>query len=485
MPSLRRSLALSFAAKYSNLVIATVSVMVLARLLTPAEIGVYSVGAAAMALAHVLREFGIGNYLIQEKELTRDRIRTAFTVALVFGWGMAFVLFAISGPVSRFYDEPGIARILRVLSLSFLVIPFSSPVLALLRREMAFGTLYLIAIASALAHALTAISLAVLGFGSISLAWASFAGVAMTAAVAAFVRPSVATVLPAIKEWRRVVSFGSYSSAAALVAQIGINANDLILGRMLGFAAVGLYSRAQGLISLFHRDLMGAVHSVALPAFATEHREGQALREPYLRGISYVTMFAWPFFGFLALMAYPTVRILFGPQWDDAVPLVRILSIAGAVFSCWSLGGNVLIATGHVKRALRAEVIIQTTRIALIVFAAHFGLEAVAGAQVLTYSLGMLVYYRELTRISGITLRDGLISASRSFSVTVCSLFVPAGVWLVVDFTPERLWLPFSLALVGFVAGWFLGLFMSDHPAKQEVISYASRIRIRLSGLVS
>ena len=91
MASIRKALSLSFASKYSSLAIHTVAIMVLARLLTPAEIGVYSVGAAVVALAHVLRDFGVGNYLIQEKELTQDRIRTAFGVALVIAWVMAAV----------------------------------------------------------------------------------------------------------------------------------------------------------------------------------------------------------------------------------------------------------------------------------------------------------------------------------------------------------------------------------------------------------
>ena len=121
MPSVRKSLALSFASKYSDLVITTVTVLVLARLLTPEEIGIYSVGAAVVAMAHVVRDFGVGNYLIQEKELTQDRIRTAFAVTLIIGWTMAAVLFAASGPVSRLYAEPGLAHVMKVLSLTFMV----------------------------------------------------------------------------------------------------------------------------------------------------------------------------------------------------------------------------------------------------------------------------------------------------------------------------------------------------------------------------
>ena len=89
MPSIRKALALSFASKYSSLAIHTAAVMVLARLLTPAEIGVYSVGAAVVALAHVVRDFGVGNYRIQEKELTAERISAALDVVVLIAWAIA------------------------------------------------------------------------------------------------------------------------------------------------------------------------------------------------------------------------------------------------------------------------------------------------------------------------------------------------------------------------------------------------------------
>ncbi|MEE8332516.1 MAG: oligosaccharide flippase family protein, partial [Alphaproteobacteria bacterium] len=114
MASIRRSLALSFAQKYATMAINIATVMILARLLTPAEIGIFSVGIAMVGLAHTLRDFGVGNYLIQEKELTPDRVRTAFGVTLVIAWIMAGVLIALSGPMAGFYSEPGVRQVMLV-----------------------------------------------------------------------------------------------------------------------------------------------------------------------------------------------------------------------------------------------------------------------------------------------------------------------------------------------------------------------------------
>lgn len=275
--------------------------------------------------------------------------------------------------------------------------------------------------------------------------------------------------------------FGGLLSAAGVITQVGVNVVDLILGRILGFTAVGLYSRAQGLISLFHRDIMGAVHKVAFPAFATEHREGRDLATPYLRGISLVTVFAWPFYGFVGLMAFPVVRILFGSQWDAAVPLVQILCIAVAIGAIWSLSGHVLIVAGRIGRILKAELIIQPSRIALVVVAAPFGLEMVAAAQIIVYTIGMFVYFGEVFRFIELSAHDIFIATYRSLGTTACSLIVPLSVVILTDIGEDNIWLPLVVASLGASVGWFGGIVLTDHPIRQEIVSVAARFpRLRV-----
>lgn len=480
-PSVRKALVLSFAGKYSALAMHTVAVMVLARLLTPAEIGVYSVGAAVVGLAHVVRDFGVGNYLIQEKELTTDRVRTAFAVTLVIGWTMAAVLFALSGPVSAFYDEPGLGQVLRVLSLTFLVIPFSSPVLALLRRDMAFGRLYVVEVASAAAHVTTGISLAALGYGFLSLAWASLAGAVMTATVAALYRPSVARNLPSFKEWRRVASFGSLSTAASIVSEIAMAAPDLIIGRLLGFAAVGLFSRAMGIIQLFNRTVMNAVTPVVTATLAAKNRRGEDLLEPYLKGLSYVTVLAWPFFIFLGLMAYPIIRVLFGDQWDEAVPLVQILCLAGIFRPLFYFVQPVFIALGQVRTNLRVAVICNTISVLFFFLGALHSLEAAAAAPgvfCLAYFAVSYVYLRDLI---GLSLQDVARSVSKSAVVALLSGLAPGLVFLGMDIGPGNILPPLLIALAGTALSWIGVVFAVKHPLREELVLFRQQIRRSLS----
>jgi len=113
-----------------------------------------------VSISHTLRDFGVSNYLIQEKELTRDRLRTAQGLTVAVGWFLAIALFVLSAPLAGFYGEPGVEAVLGLLSVNFLVLPFGSVTAALLRRKMRFGILLRANLASAFAQSAVSIWLA-------------------------------------------------------------------------------------------------------------------------------------------------------------------------------------------------------------------------------------------------------------------------------------------------------------------------------------
>lgn len=480
MPSIRKALALSFASKYSALAIHTAAVIVLARLLTPVEIGVYSVAAAVVALAHVLRDFGVGNYLIQEKELTTDRIRTAFGVTLAIGWTMAALIFAVSGLTADFYDEPGLREVLRVQSLNFIIIPFGSPILGLLMRDMAFGRIYVVEVASAIAHLTTGITLAMHGFGFMSLAWASLAGVVMSAAVAVLHSPKVAHLLPSFKEWRRVVRFGGQLSVASLLSQFGWKATDLIIGRVLGFEALGLYSRAAGLWSLFNHTIMDAVLSVMTPAFANKQRAGEGLLDSYLKGLSYVTVIVWPIYAFLGFMAYPVIRVLFGDQWDGAVPLFQLLCLAAFIHPFSFFVQPIFVATGQIRRLLISQAIIQPISVIIILAAAFHSLYAVAMMATFIALISFLVSYICVRDLIGLSVHNISRSVLKSLVVSLCSSVAPVAVYIGIEVGPDNSWEALLMGTFGMAFGWITSVYMLKHRISGDINLFCRRTFVRL-----
>ena len=138
MANVKKAVFLSVGEKVIVFVIQFVSSVVLARLLSPHEIGIFSIGSLILALSHALRDLGITSYLIQERDLSPARLQTAATIAVIMSWTLALVVLALSGPVSSFYREEGVGEVLRVLAINFFFLPFGSVSMAILKRNMNF-----------------------------------------------------------------------------------------------------------------------------------------------------------------------------------------------------------------------------------------------------------------------------------------------------------------------------------------------------------
>jgi len=385
--SIGRSLTISIAQTYITIGLQLLSFVIIARLLTPEEIGLYSVAIAVIGIAQILRDFGIGSYLIQERELTDERIRTAFTITMIVSTTLFVVVLGAAEPAAWFYDDERLTGILRLLSINFLLIPFNSTTMSLLKREMRFGLLALFGILASVVGTGSAIGFALAGAGYNALVYSSIISTVTLVLAGAVYRGSEFVLRPTLAEWRRVTGFGSQVALTNVLGHIAGNMNDLVVGKALGFTAVGILSRAQGVMNLFHRDMMGAIRSVAYPAFADSSRRNADMEDIHNRSITAVTAIAWPFYGFFALYPLESLRFLFGPQWDDAAPLVPIFCAAGAVAVVWSLGMNMITAMGKVKLATLSELIIQPLRIVILV------LVALAFDEIMPFAIALLGIY--------------------------------------------------------------------------------------------
>ncbi len=371
------------------LVVGLGSNMLLARLLTPEQIGLYSVSLAVVSVAQVLRDFGVVSYLIQEADLRAEYVGTAFGISLILGVALFAAVFFSAPWLAAAYDSAAMTPILQVCALNFLALPFCTVSLALLRREMAFKALAAVNLVAAFSGAVISVALAWFGFGVMSLAIGALSVNVLTGLGAWWVRREAPLIKPTLTAWRRVMAFGAQSSITGVVTSVSMDINDLAVGKLMGFTPVALLSRAQGLMNMFHRDLMAAIRNVAYPAYAQAHRERRPLEPLCVQSVGNVVAVAWPFYGFASLFALEALRLLFGPQWDAAAPLVPWFCLAGALAAAGSLVGNLILAVGRVDLVTRMELLFQPFRAALIVVAALVFRTEMACALALVVALGL------------------------------------------------------------------------------------------------
>ena len=173
MSLVKRAVLLLSGERYLVLTITLCQTALVSRLLTPEEVGLSLLGVALVQVIDGMRDFGTTNYIIHDPAASHQSARTAFTVLLALSAVFAVALVAFAGLWARVYGQPLLEPYLRVLGLSFLLVPFSGPLMALMRRDFQFAALMWVNVGTCLTYAVVLVTLALLGFGAMSFAWAA------------------------------------------------------------------------------------------------------------------------------------------------------------------------------------------------------------------------------------------------------------------------------------------------------------------------
>lgn len=478
--SARKSLIFSFLDRYVSLAITIVSSMVLARLLTPADIGVFSVTAVLLSFVSTVGGMGVGLYLVQEKDLTVDRIRAVWAIQLGLGIAMACLVLLASYPVALFYNEPRMRSILLVVSLNYAINPFGSLTYAWLIREMRFDNIAVMRFFSTLGGVLVSTWFAWQSYGPISLAFGSLTSTAVNALVAIYYRPKFFPWLPGLAEVRRVFIFGSTLTTSSIVRDFATNAPELLLGKFQNLSATGFYSRANGLVQMFNRLFVDAVSTVCLPWFAKQSRDQGGIENAYLKATAYVTALGWAFCLATICLAHPMIRVLYGPQWDQAVELTRLLAVAMIFGVPAALCSAALLSIGAANVIARVSVLGSIQSLIFAALGASQGLMALGITTIAAAAFGSFLWIRAVSKSIGLPLHLLLQTFRKSAAVALCSGLSPALALWLFGANPEHFVMPLAIGGAGGVAGFLAGVIFFRHPLNEEVLAIWARLRLML-----
>lgn len=479
--NIRRSLIFSYLDRYASLGINIASSMAIARLLTPADIGIFSVTMVLLAFVATVRDMGAGNYLVQEKELTVDRIRAVWAVQLGLGLFLAVVVLAASVPVALFYHEPRMQTIMIVISVNYAINPFGSLTYAWQIREMRFDALAIVRFCASVAGAAVSIFFAWRQWGPLSLALGSLASTAVNALLAVYFRPKWFPWLPGLKEIKRVLAYGSQTTGAAMISTIATNIPELLLGKLQNMTVTGLYSRASGLVLMFDRLILTGISSVSVSWFARQSRERGTIAAPFLKATSYLTAIGLAFVFGLVFLAFPAMRILYGTQWDGAVEITRLVALALGASLPATMCVAALMALGGAARVLRGTAI-TTGCTAILIAAATFGGLRVLGVCLVVASALRSWYWLSVSREDvGYSWRDLGRELRLSAVVGLAAAIGPAGAFFYFGAEPANVWLPVAVGVPFSVAGFVGAIWLTRHPLLDELQAVGKKVALKFS----
>jgi PST family polysaccharide transporter len=318
----------------------------LARILAPEDFG--SVGLIVVLLEFnvILGEMGLSTALVQRKRLRQDHLQAAFWAQL----GMNLILYTLavllSSRIASYYGNPILRNLVIVLAFNAVFEGLTFIPRSLLYRSMSFRELSLMRGGAEVISGISALGLAFGGAGIWSLVGRGMIGRASH--VVMLWRKVVwkPRLRFNVRAFRELLPFGSKVMGSDLLEFISSNVDYLIVGKMLGTHALGIYTLAYKLISFPLEKIASIILGVTFPAFSAIQDQRERVCSWYLKTVQITALIVMPLIVGLFILAPELVRAVWGMKWLEAITPIRFLSIAGLALVMEKPSRTVMLAVG-------------------------------------------------------------------------------------------------------------------------------------------
>ena len=470
-----RALVWSYIGTVARLITQFVIGVVFARLLNPHDFGVAAAGWMIVNLVSLIADGGAAAYLIQKDKVTAEDLGEAFSWQMLIGLTLAAIFLTFSGLYADAMGVSGAVDCLRVISIVFFVQSVGVVPTALLKRTMDFKALHIITVATYLiANVMVGLPLAMYGSGAWALVWAQVAQSLLYSVLVYFKSDKIMPIRPAAPRWVSG-SFGLKVVADNSITWVLMNVDALIIGKVIGPVALGIYNRSSALIQPFGTAIVGGLQGVLYSSAAATHRETKNVGVNMLYALSLVSLLCSPIVIFLASAASDLVQLVYGSKWSGVRELLPPMAFSMMAAALSSTLGPVLLAKNMIAVQIRLNYIALPFLIALVYLASQESVMTVAWVIAITSAVRFFLALKYTSRALSQSPFDALWYVFWGLGSTV-----PAGLVLYIlqlGFYSLPLWVRvaldvcvFSLVQIGvwrISGGWLLDkLSSSGLPVK-------------------
>jgi PST family polysaccharide transporter len=415
------------------------SIIVLARLLDPSEFGLVAMVTVLTGVFEIFSTGGLSQATVQREEVSDEQISTLFWVNVAIGVLLAILCLMAAPLLQAFYKEPRTALVLAALAPAFIFAGAGVQHVALLQRQLRFGTLSALEVGSEAVAAIIGIGMALAGWGYWALV-ASALTMPLFVTIGAWATTGWRPGLP--RHDRGVASmlrFGGTLTLNNLVVYAAYNFEKILLGRYFGTDALGLYSRAYELINLPTRIFNSAVGSVAFSALSRLQGDPIRFKNYFLKGYSLVLSVTLPTTIFCAALADDIILVVLGPKWTEAALIFKLLAPTILVFGIINPFAWLLQSTGLHRRSLHLAFVIAPLAIGSYLIGIPFGPAGVALAYSTALSLWVVPHVFWCLHGTSISVRDLLPTVGRPLFSGAAAAVVGIGIQYLADPIPYPL----------------------------------------------
>ena len=413
--------------------IGLISTVILARLLMPADFGLVAMAMTIIAAFELMSAFSLDVVLIQNRDAGRSHYDTAWTFSVIAAALQALILFAIAPWVAHFYSDQRLTAVVWLLALGVLVQGFENIGIVAFRKDMEFHKDFKFQVAKKLVSFAVTMALAFWFRNYWALVGGMLVSRVMGVAFSFIIQPYRPRF--SLEAKGELFHFSKWLFINNLLFFANNQSANFILGKLAGPHALGLFTLSYEISNLPSTDLVAPINRAIFPGYAKMAHDLSMLRQGFLNVLAPIALVSFPICTGIALTAEPLVYVMLGKKWQEAIPLIQILALAGLTQAVQNNKGSVYLALGRPRiLTLLAGVHVLMTVPAIILGALKFGALGAAKALLVVLILQVPMNYVVLFRVLKLQWAEFLRVIWRPFSATIIMVAVTQS---VIFYLPE------------------------------------------------
>ncbi len=373
-----RSWTATILSRFGTQLLQFAALAITARILTPADFGKVAMILGVVGVIGIFRDLGLTAATVHAPTLTHQQVNTLFWINS--GAGLLITLIGVlAAPlVASLYHDPTLGPLCAVLALGFFINSLCAQHGALLQRRLEFVTLARVQLITAAVNGLLSGVLALCGFGVWSLVWPILiSGLTNTALQWYYCRwrPQAPGFDPTAMQ---MIHFGKNLILFGLLDFVAHNIHSVMLGRYAGAAPVGHYNRAFNLLQMITGYVQEPASRIISPLLSRLGHGTEPFHRQYVSAVRLIVFLLAPASMLVLTCAPDMIRLLFGAQWMESVPVLQILALGTVAQAICATTGWIYLSRNDTRRMMHWGIIGWGWMIACLAVGLRFGIIGVA-----------------------------------------------------------------------------------------------------------
>jgi PST family polysaccharide transporter len=410
------------------------TLLVLARILSPADFGLAALATSLVAVVDTVLEVPVTQALIRLPSVDKSHLDTGFTLGLLRGCLLATIVLAVSWPYSMFYHEPVLVPLTAVVVLGPIARGSASPGMVYFARELGFRQTFILEVSGKLCASLIATAVVLSGGAywaiAVNYAIASLAGTAVSYVLAPY-RPRLS--LARMSDFARFIG---WFSSAQLISALNWQFDRFLVGALADRPTLGRYAIANDVSVIPTQSIIGPALQPVMAAFSQINTDRERVRLAFLKAARFAILISLPVSVGISLNADLVTDILLGSKWADAAPLLSILALSVAPVPYFQTLYSVSLALDRPSTIFRLNATELCFRIVLIPIGFYLG--SIIGVSIARVGLSSLMfgfYLVEARRLLDLGIRQ---QCSNLWKITLAGGVMAMSVWFLRDALSNR-----------------------------------------------